>query len=410
MPTLLQINATANWGSTGKIAEQIGMLAISIGWESYIAYGRDCNSSESKLIRIGSKCDVYEHYFENRFLDKEGLASRRATKAFINRIIAIKPDIIQIHNIHDHYLNYRILFEYLRTLTIPIVWTQHDCWSYTGGCTYYSTKGCDEWMVGCNVCRRRKGYFFDNCSLHYRLKKELFCSIKNLTIVPVSEWLEGELKKSFLSGKKIKTILNGIDVNIFAPIENNYICDQYNFGDKHILLAVASVWHARKGLDDYIKLSSMLDEDKILVLIGLSEDQRKNLPKNIISIPRTQNVKELVSLYNKASIVLNLSHEETFGLTTVEGFGCGTPGIVYNCTASPELITPETGLIVEEGDVNGVKRAIDELIIRGKSSMAKACRMRAEEKYDKNKCFKEYAQLYEDLLSSSPIKNSRLLR
>lgn len=406
MPTLLQINATANWGSTGKIAEQIGKLAISKGWESYIAYGRNCNPSESKLIRIGSKYDVYEHYFENRFLDNEGLASRRATKAFVDRIIAIKPDIIHIHNIHDHYLNYRILFEYLRTLTIPIVWTQHDCWAYTGGCTYYSTKGCYDWMVGCDVCPRRKGYFFDKCSMHYRLKKELFCSLKNLTIVPVSEWLEGEVKKSFFSDKKIKTILNGIDINTFAPVKIDDICGKYNFGDKHVLFAVASVWHARKGLDDYIKLSGILDDDKILVLIGLSENQSKNLPNNIIAIPRTQNVNELVSLYNEASIVLNLSHEETFGLTTAEGFGCGTPGIVYNCTASTELITPETGLIVEEGDVNGVKRAIDELIIRGKSSMSKACRERAEEKYDKNKCFEEYMKLYDRLLSINHIKNT----
>ena len=55
MPTLLQINITANWGSTGKIAEQIGVLAQQSGWDSYIAYGRNMNPSKNKLIRIGCK-------------------------------------------------------------------------------------------------------------------------------------------------------------------------------------------------------------------------------------------------------------------------------------------------------------------------------------------------------------------
>lgn len=398
MPTLLQINATANWGSTGKIAEQIGKLAISKGWESYIAYGRDCNSSESKLIRIGSKYDVYEHYFENRFLDKEGLASRRATKAFINRIVAIKPDIIHIHNIHDHYLNYRILFEYLRTLTIPIVWTQHDCWSYTGGCTYYSTKGCYDWMVGCEVCPRRKGYFFDNSSMHYRLKKKLFCSLKNLTLVPVSEWLAYQLSKSFLKEKKTCIIQNGIDLQVFKPFSSKVVRKKYCIGDGKFLLAVATVWSSRKGLEDYKKLSSILDNNLKLVLVGLTGRQTKDLPSNIVAIPRTDNVTELVHLYSEASIVLNLSYEETFGLTTVEGFACGTPGIVYNSTASPELMTDKTGIVVESGNIIAVNDAIREILRSGKETYSKHCIQRAVNKYDKTQCFERYITLYNNLI------------
>ena len=129
---LLQINVTSNWGSTGKIAEQIGQCAMRHGWESYVAYGRMCNPSQNKLIRIGSMADVYLHYAEQRLLDNEGLASRRATRRFLKDIDRIKPDIVHLHVIHDHYLNYSLLFRYLAERQIPVVWTFHDCWAFTG--------------------------------------------------------------------------------------------------------------------------------------------------------------------------------------------------------------------------------------------------------------------------------------
>lgn len=86
MPTLLQINVTANWGSTGKIAEAIGVAAKKHGWDSYIAYGRIANSSQSHLIQVGGNASTYIHYAYNRLFDMEGRCSDRATKAFVRLI------------------------------------------------------------------------------------------------------------------------------------------------------------------------------------------------------------------------------------------------------------------------------------------------------------------------------------
>ena len=108
MPTLLQINVTANWGSTGKIAEAIGQSAMKRGWNSYIAYGRKMTTSKSNLVKVGSKMDNYIHFAYNYLLDMEGRSSDRATKALVRRITEIKPDVVQLHNIHDHFLNYAI--------------------------------------------------------------------------------------------------------------------------------------------------------------------------------------------------------------------------------------------------------------------------------------------------------------
>lgn len=181
---LLQINVTANWGSTGKIAEQIGQCAIAHGWESYIAYGRWYNPSQSYLIKIGDKLNMYQHYAEQRIFDNEGLCSRRATKEFIKRIDEIKPNVIQLHNIHDHYLNYRLLFEYLNKTDIKVVWTFHDCWAFTGHCFHFITKGCERWKSGCFDCPLQHEYpktLFDRSRKNYTMKKNLFGANNNLT-------------------------------------------------------------------------------------------------------------------------------------------------------------------------------------------------------------------------------------
>lgn len=400
---LLQINATANWGSTGKIAEQINQLARQNGWETYFAYGRNANESQSKLIQVGSRCSVLEHFAEHRFLDNDGLASRNATKQLIKRIKEIAPDIIHLHNIHDHWLNYKILFEYLNTLNIPIVWTQHDCWSFTGGCWYYSNRGCNQWMDKCESnCPARKNNRFrrliNHTQKHYQLKKELFTATANLTLVPVSRWLESELKKSFLKDKTIYTICNGIDTNIFHPVrETRSTLQKYGLEEGRYLIGVASIWSDRKGFADYLKLASLIPADIKIVLVGLDERQREEATKvGIVGVARTENVNDLVALYTGAAIVMNLSYEETFGLTTVEGFACGTPGIVYNATASPELITPETGVVVEPGYIEGISMAVQSLMKKEKP--IKECRERAVNYYNNIDRFNDYISLYDRLI------------
>jgi glycosyltransferase involved in cell wall biosynthesis len=183
----------------------------------------------------------------------------------------------------------------------------------------------------------------------------------------------------------------------------NSIKKKYNIEDKVILLGVSTTWQKGKGLFDFISLSKILTSKFQIVLVGLSSQQLSNLPKNILGIERTENISELNELYSAADIVLNLSYQESFGMTTVEGYASGTPSIVYNCTASPELITPETGLIIEAGNIEALVNAIEQITKNGKSYYSSNCRKLAESKFDKNKKYDEYFKLYESLLNNSPI-------
>ncbi len=404
MPKLLQINVTANWGSTGRIAEQISNLAANQGWETYIAYGRNGNPSNSKLIKTGSKLQVYEHYLEEKLFDNDGLASRCATRKLVREIDKIKPDLIHLHNIHGHWLNYKILFEYLSTLDTPVVWTLHDCWTFTGRCGHYEKFKCYKWRdEGCskpcplkqNSALRR---ITEKTQYHFELKKELFTSVKNLTLVPVSSWLENQVSQSYLKGQHIQTIHNGVNIQAFSPQEDpSSTLGKYGLLGKRYVLAVSSVWNEQKGLIDYCKLAPKLKDVATLVLLGLNDELRDKVKEyGILGIPRTENIKELADLYSGAGIVLNLSYGESFGLTTVEGYACGTPSIVYRATASPELITPDTGIVCEPGDINAVADAVRKLLAIDKP--VAECRELAEREYDQQKIYSQYVSLYNKLI------------
>jgi glycosyltransferase involved in cell wall biosynthesis len=401
MKKLLQINSVVNSGSTGRIAEEIGQTAMAVGWESYIAYGRNNRPSQSKLIKIGSNFDIKMHGLQTRLFDRHGLGSKSATQELVEKIEKIKPDIIHLHNIHGYYINIEILFKYLQNTNIPVVWTFHDCWPITGHCSHFTFVGCDKWKTQCFSCPQKTDYpaswLIDRSEKNFNLKKKLFTSLPNITLVPVSNWLSGILEESFLQNYPIKVIHNGINIDVFKPSAGDAFRTKHHFENKFILLGVASVWTVRKGLKDFIALRKLLNNDFQIVLVGLTRKQIEQLPDNILGVERTESVEELAEIYAAADIVLNLSYEETFGLTTVEGFACGTPGIVYSATASPELIDDSTGLIVEPGDINGLGVAIKKIKEKGKQFYTEACVERVHRLYRKEDRYREYIELYEQL-------------
>lgn len=397
MPTLLQINVTANWGSTGKIAEQIGLCAMAHGWESVIAYGRMMNPSKSRLIKVGTQMDVYEHYAEGRFLDNEGLASRRATRKFLRQIDDLRPDIVHLHNIHDHWINYRLLLSYLAEMKIPVVWTQHDQWTTTGHCMY-NVNGCKKWLTECHDCPLRKWYSLDCSRRNYRLKKKLMAELPSLTIVPVSDWLGDNISQSHLRNRRIEVIHNGIDINTFSPQPAN-AHDRYGIDKKKkIVLGVAAVWEERKGYYDFFELARMLPADEYaIIIVGKTKEKPKAIEDGcqMVFIDRTQNALELAQLYSSASVFVNPTYYDNYPTTNLEAMACGTPVVTYRTGGSPESVDGETGMVVAQGDVVALESVIRKLV---SGDYSEACRKKAEREFDKDKCFEKYMTLYNSLV------------
>ncbi len=406
MPKVLQINVVANWGSTGRIAEQIGEKVMARGWESYIAYGRKCNPSKSQLIKIGFGWERLLHHHLTKFTDKHGLYSSWATHRFIRKVKQIKPDIIHLHNIHGAYINYKILFDFLRKANIPVVWTLHDCWSMTGHCVHFVSADCPKWQTQCYECPLKGTYpraKRDNSRKNYQLKHTVFTSIGDkLHLVSVSKWLNEIVGKSFFAGSGVQQhiIYNGIDPQAFAPCEVSKR-GEYNLEDKKIVISVASSWSAKKGLEDMYKLPSMLSDEYQVVLIGLSQEQIETAPSSVLALSRTNSVEELAEWYSAADVFVNPTYEDTYPTTNLEALSCGTPVVTYRTGGSPESVTPETGRVVEKGDILGVIGAIEDLCGGDRDELRNHCREYAVAHFDKSDCFKKYIELYEKLTNNN---------
>ena len=206
------------------------------------------------------------------------------------------------------------------------------------------------------------GYYFRKCGSrrNYNLKKKIFCSISDLHIVANSNWLYGEIKKSFFKNKDIYQIYNGIDTSVFYPRDRRKWREKNKYKQTDvIILGVASVWKKEKGFDIFLKLSSVLPKDYKLIMVGVNEKQLSVLPDNIYGILCTEDANELAEIYSSCDVLLNPSKEETFGMVTAEAIACGIPAIVSNCTACPEVVEGcNAGMIVDMDNLEEIKNAL----------------------------------------------------
>lgn len=406
---MVEINTVCDTGSTGRIAAGVARIAEDRGHDVYFAYGRGHHPSDIKGYRIGNRIDFILHVLLNFIKGKSGFGSVYVTKRFLRWLDDVQPDILHLHNLHGFYINVGLLFEYIKARNIPVVWTLHDCWTFTGQCAYFDHANCYKWIEGCHACPIfRSDYpyslFCDNSEENYTKKKELFCSVNNLTIVTPSQWLKELVKESFLKGYDVRVINNGIDIENFriedVEKEKNRLKNKYPITDNTLVLGIANVWDKRKGLKEFITLAEVLDRTYSIVLIGLSKSQIKDVRQKygskIIGIEHTESIEELVAWYNIADVYVNPTLEDNFPTTNIEALACGTPVVTYATGGSPESIDDSCGMVVDKGDIRGLADAIKEITHADRIEPNK-CREKALSHYDMNARFGEYVTLMESV-------------
>ncbi len=394
---VLEINSVCGIRSTGRICTDLADILKENGHECRIAYGREAVPEKYKDIsyRIGSDTDVKLHALKARLFDSAGFGSKKATERLIEKTKEYNPDIIHLHNIHGYYLNIDILFNYLADADKPVVWTLHDCWAFTGHCAHFDYIGCKKWENGCERCPQKSTYpsslLMDRSKQNWNKKKALFTSVKNMMLVTPSEWLAGLVRQSFLGKYPVKAIPNGIDLTAFKPTKSNFR-EKYGLQNKKVILGVATAWSERKGLNEFKELAHLLDENYKVVLLGLNAEQINDLPQNILGLPATDTLEELAGIYTEADVFVNAGKEETMGLTTVEAMACGTPAVVSNLTAVPEVVTPDGGIVLEKLTAEDIKQGIERVLGTAFNTRKNA------EKYEKKQQYLKYLNLYNEIL------------
>lgn len=405
---IVQIN-TCNFGSTGNIMINIAKTAESRGHKTWFVYPKFKLNLSKKLdnsIVFGNKLSYWFHTKLSLHTGFNGFGSFFPTLNLLRKIKKINPDIIQLHNLHNNYINLPLLFSFIKKSHIPVIWTLHDCWAFTGQCAYFDMINCQKWKTGCHDCEQIHLYpksYVDRTKFMWKTKKRLFTGIPNLKIVTPSVWLANCVSQSYMSDYSIKTIHNGIDLSCFSPKK----CDlrnNYNIPDeKHIILGVAFGWGKRKGLDVFIELSKRLNPDKYqIILVGTDASIDNLLSDRIISIHKTNDQSELASIYSAADVFLNPTREEVLGLVNIEANACGTPVITFNSGGSPECISEKSGVVVNKDDVDTLEKEI--LHICETIPFSAADCVTQARKFDMNEKFSQYIDLYESLYNEKDLK------
>ena len=392
---IMQISAFCGQGAPGKIVLGIHNVLEAQGHQDIIAWGR-ANSAPKTVptIQIGERLDYYVHALFTRLTDKCGFGSAQATRAFLKKFDEIQPDLVQLHMLHGYFINLELLFHQLKESDIPVVWTLHDSWAITGHCPCFDMIGCEKWRTGCFQCPQRShhpsSWFVDNSEWNWHKKRELFTSLKNLTIVTPSNWMAGIVAESFLKNFPIKVIHNGINSQVFRPTSSN-VKHRIGADGKKLVLGVSSTWAPSKGLVDFCQLAEKLPKDYQIVLVGLSKKVIKDLPCQIIGIERTDSAQELAELYTAAHVFVNPTYEDNYPTTNLEALACGTPVLTYRTGGSVEAVEEsDTGAVVEQGNIEALKCAV--------LAVPESDHQRALYHCDEKKRYLEYVNLYRQLV------------
>lgn len=395
---ILQINTVYGKGSTGKIAQGIHDVCIKRNIQCISAYRYFERKHEvfDDTMAISSWMDCHIHNRMARYTGMNGLFSYHHTKTFLEKVTEYGPDIIHLHNLHGNYINLSLLFSYIKNRNIRTIWTLHDCWAFTGGCPHFTIQSCYKWKSGCQQCPQQRTYldfFTDISGYMWRMKKEWFCGINDMTIVTPSLWLADLAKASFLGSYPVMTINNGIDLNVFTPTASDFR-KKHGIEEKRVLLGVAFDWGRRKGLDVIFELAKRLDDTYRIVLVGTNESIDSILPENIISIHKTENQQQLAEIYSAADLFVNPTREENYPTVNMEAIACGTPVLTFRTGGSPEMLTASTGAIVDCDDIDSMEREIRR-ICEMRPFKREDC-VKAAQAFDMQSRFEEYVRLYED--------------
>jgi len=397
---IFQLNTVCGIKSTGRIAAEIGKLVEADGGQCRIGCGANFvpGWAEHMAYKTLSVPKRRLYSLITRYFDADSCFNFFGTWKLTREMEKFQPDVVHLHNIHGGYLHAGVLFRYLKKKNIPVVWTLHDCWPFTGHCAYFDYSGCERWKTACHDCPQQRSYpvclGLDGSRRNHKRKRRQFTSLKNLTMVVPCQWMRQPLGESYMHKYPVRTIYNGVDLNSFRPVESD-LRKRYGLENAKLVLAVAADWDERKGLRYLLQAAEKLGDGSRFVVIGLSRAQVEALPEGIIGIEHTASVEELAQWYTAADCLLNPSMEDNMPMVNLEALACGTPIATFRTGGCPEAVDENTGIVVEKADVDGLCEAIRQLCPKTEERKA-ACLKRAQ-LFDSRRTFENYLNLYKEL-------------
>lgn len=269
---ILLIDVNCKGSSTGKIVYDLYSNLRDGGRTAAICYGRGDLISEESIYKFGLDWETYIHAGLSRITGYNGCFSPLSTYRLIKYIEEFKPDVIHIHELHAYFANIKPLINYIKERKLPLMWTFHCEYMYTGKCGH--AYDCTYFQRECGTCPAIKEYpkslVFDKTKQMLRMKKKMLGDLRFNIITP-SQWMADRVKMSFLKDKPIRVIHNGIDTNIFHPIDASDLKKKLEIPDGHkIVLAVApNIMSEQKGGKWILRLAEIMKNKNVFyILVG----------------------------------------------------------------------------------------------------------------------------------------------
>lgn len=363
---ILLIDVNCKGSSTGKIVYDLYSSIRASGRSASICYGRGEKIEEKDIHKFGVDWETKFHGGMARLTGYNGYFSPVSTQRLIRFIEEFKPDLIHMHELHAYFVNIKPLVTYIKAKRIPLIWTFHCEYMYTGKCGY--AYECTNFQYECGNCPAVRDYpkslFFDKTKQMLKMKKELLNDL-DFTIITPSQWLADRVEVSFLRDKEIKVIHNGIDTDVFHPTDASELrCALKIKKDTKIFLFVApDVMSVRKGGHWILKLAKkMIDYNCVFILVGNGTPPELK-PINTIFVGAVKDQSELVAYYSIADCFLLCSEKETYSMTCAEALCCGIPVIGFKCGAPETVFAEPDAKFVNYGDLEQIEVLIKENIL-----------------------------------------------
>lgn len=363
-----------------------------------------------KLVRGDTWLNRFRFYWERLVIFGSNHFSRKNlftvsianTGADISNHPQVKDaDIIHLHWINQGFLSLKDI-EALAKLNKPIVWTMHDMWPCTGIC--HHARDCEKFQTKCNACFFLSSTSNDISTSVFEKKQSLY-SNSNITFVGCSQWLAKRAEKSILlQDKKILSIPNPIDIDIYRPIDQDNARQSLGLpiNKKLILFGALNVTDKRKGIDYLIEaLRKNVNQDIELVVFGQVKTDIKNLfPVPIHSMGYLSDESKIVELYNAVDMFVTSSLEENLPNTIMESMACGTPCVGFATGGIPEMIDHKiNGYVSNYMDANDLAEGIQWVLEnKDQQGLSDACIRKVQECYAEDVVAKKYVELYQSII------------
>lgn len=336
---------------------------------------------------------------------KAGLAEGSGNRGF---------DLVHLNWVASGFVGLRSLAR----VRVPVVWTLHDMWAFTGGCHY--DYGCGRYVESCGACPLLgSGVDHDLSRLVWALKKSAWKNL-HLTIVTPSRWLaDCAAKSSLLAGRRIEVIPNGLNLDQYRPVDQQYARRKLGLPeDVRLVLsgAVAATSDERKGFA-YLQralrqLGLRAGNRKVAVAVfGTSEAPAGWVDGDLQTfwLGDISNEEKLVQAYAAADVFLAPSLQDNLPNTVVEAMACGTPTVAFDIGGMPDIIEHErTGYLAKPYDPDQLAAGLDWLLGADRQlcrEIRLRCRKRTAELFDLGTAAKRYVALYESVLRNAQSGN-----